>query len=33
MGAFMVVIGTDVLLLAFAFQVDARQADNTFFLQ
>lgn len=29
----MVVIDTDVLLLAFAFQTDARQADNTRFLQ
>lgn len=29
----MVVVDTDVLLLAFAFQSDARQADNALFLQ
>lgn len=29
----MVVIDTDVLLLAFAFQSDVRQADNALFLQ
>ncbi len=29
----MVVVDTDVLLLAFAFHQDARQADNAAFLQ
>ena len=29
----MVILDTDVLLLAFAFQRDPRQADNTTFLE